>query len=136
MIIGVNHITLSIKDVEVSFDFYTQVLGFSPVARWPKGAYLLAGDLWIALVLDQRVRVGALPEYTHIAFTVSQADFAALSERIVDAGAPIWKQNQTEGDSLYFLDPNGHKLEIHASNLEARLRAAKASPWEGLEFFV
>lgn len=136
MITGVNHITLSIKDVDISFAFYTEVLGFRPVARWPKGAYLLAGDLWIALVLDQHVRAAALPEYTHIAFAVAQADFGALSARIVDASAPIWQPNQTEGDSLYFLDPNGHKLEIHASNLEARLRTAKASPWEGLEFFV
>ena len=136
MITGVNHITLSVKNVDASFAFYTQVLGFHPVARWPKGAYLLAGDLWIALVLDTHVHRAALPEYTHIAFTVAQTDFAALSERIVDAGAPIWQQNQTEGDSLYFLDPNGHKLEIHASNLAARLRTAKAAPWEGLEFFV
>jgi catechol 2,3-dioxygenase-like lactoylglutathione lyase family enzyme len=136
MITGINHITLSIKNVEESFAFYTQVLGFRPVARWPKGAYLLAGDLWVALVLDQHVRACALPEYTHIALTVAQADFAALSERIVDAGAPIWQANQTEGDSLYFMDPNGHKLEIHASDLEARLKTAKASPWEGLEFFV
>jgi catechol 2,3-dioxygenase-like lactoylglutathione lyase family enzyme len=136
MITGVNHITLSVKDVEASLAFYSQTLGFRTLARWPKGAYLLAGDLWIALVLDQRLRAAALPEYTHIAFTVAQADFAALSRRIVDAGAPIWQPNQTEGDSLYFLDPNGHKLEIHASNLEARLRSAKTSPWEGLEFFV
>jgi catechol 2,3-dioxygenase-like lactoylglutathione lyase family enzyme len=136
MITGINHITLSIKDVEQSFAFYTQVLGFRPVARWPQGAYLLAGDLWVALVLDERVRAAGLPEYTHIAFTVAPEDFAALSERIGAAGAPIWQQNRTEGDSLYFLDPNGHKLEIHASDLETRLRTAKESPWAGLEFFV
>jgi catechol 2,3-dioxygenase-like lactoylglutathione lyase family enzyme len=135
MITGINHITLSIKDVEESFAFYTQVLGFRPVARWPKGAYLLAGALWVALVLDERLRATALPEYTHIAFSVAQADFAALSQRIVDAGATIWQPNRTEGDSLYFLDPNGHKLEIHASDLETRLRTARESPWAGLEFF-
>lgn len=136
MITGVNHITLSIKDVAESFAFYSDVLGFRPVARWPKGAYLLAGDLWVALVLDARLRAAVLPEYTHIAFGVAQTDFAALSERIAGSGAPIWQPNQTEGDSLYFLDPNGHKLEIHASDLETRLKAAKESPWDGLEFYV
>ena len=49
MITGINHITLSIRDVGESFAFYTEVLGFKPVARWPKGAYLLAGELWEAL---------------------------------------------------------------------------------------
>ena len=39
------------------------------------------------------------------------------------------------GASLYFLDPNGHKLEIHASDLEARLLSARERPWEGLELF-
>ena len=38
--------------------------------------------------------------------------------------------------SLYFLDPNGHKLEIHVSDLAARLRAARQDPWEGLELFT
>ena len=135
MIAGVNHITLSIREVEESFAFYTQVLDFRPLARWPQGAYLLAGDIWIALVVDDRVRAAALPEYSHIAFTVAREDFAAMSQRILAAGAPIWQQNWTEGDSLYFLDPNGHKLEIHASDLATRLRMARASPWEGLEFF-
>jgi hypothetical protein len=40
-----------------------------------------------------------------------------------------------EGKSLYFLDPNNHKLEIHASNLDNRLKHDKENPWDGLEFF-
>ncbi len=136
MIGGINHITLSIKDVETSFHFYTTILGFKPVARWPKGAYLLAGDVWIALVLDEQTRAGPLPEYTHVAFGVSEADFEQSSARIVAAGTQIWQDNWSEGDSLYFLDPDGHKLEIHATDLEARIASAKAAPWEGLEFFV
>lgn len=134
MITGINHITLSIGDIERSFAFYTNVLGFRPVAKWPKGAYLLAGDIWVALVADQHVRQSTLPEYTHIAFSVSEQDFGPLSERIRASGVEIWQENWTEGDSLYFVDPNGHKLEIHASDLATRIRAAKAHPWEGLEF--
>ena len=132
MITGINHITLAITDVAASFDFYKQVLGFRAVARWPKGAYLLAGDVWIALVLEEHTRNGALPEYSHIAFTVAERDFVALCERIKASGAQIWQENWTEGDSLYFLDPNGHKLEVHASDLATRIRTAKAEPWEGL----
>jgi catechol 2,3-dioxygenase-like lactoylglutathione lyase family enzyme len=50
---GINHITLSVKNVDQSFEFYTHVLGFKPVAKWLKGAYLLAGDLWFCLFLDR-----------------------------------------------------------------------------------
>lgn len=42
------------------------------------------------------------------------------------------QDNWTEGDSLYFLDPDGHRLEIHATTLADRLRHARADPWEGL----
>jgi glutathione S-transferase fosA5 len=136
MIRGLNHLTISVKDPAVSFAFYTEILGLKPVARWPRGSYLLAGDIWVALVEDNGVRGGALPEYTHYAFDVSPDDFAALSAVIRTAGAGIWQENWTEGDSLYFLDPDGHKLEIHCSDLAARLAAAKENPWEGLEFFI
>jgi catechol 2,3-dioxygenase-like lactoylglutathione lyase family enzyme len=135
MITGINHVTLSVKSVDESFAFYTRTLGLTPVARWPKGAYLLAGDLWLALVLDTEVRPGPLPEYTHLAFSVPQQDFKTLSDRVRASGATIWQDNWTEGDSLYFLDPNGHKLEIHTSNLARRLQAARQDPWEGLELF-
>lgn len=97
MITGINHLTLSVREVEESFAFYTQVLGFRPLAKWPRGAYLLAGDVWLALVLDDLVRSSALPEYTHIAFAVSPHDFAALSERIMAAGMQLWQENWTEG---------------------------------------
>ena len=133
MITGVNHLTLAVKNVEHSLDFYTRVLGFRPVARWPMGAYLLAGGFWVCLVYDEVARETALPEYTHIAFTVAPDDFEPISERIRSSGASIWQQNRTEGASLYFLDPNGHKLEIHASDLNARLTSAREHPWEGLE---
>lgn len=135
MIRGINHITLAIRDIESSFEFYTTIVGLTPVAKWPKGAYLLAGETWIALVADPLVRSQALPEYTHIAFHVAPEQFGALAARIRQSGAAIWQENWTEGDSLYFTDPNGHKLEIHSSDLTTRLQTARAQPWEGLEFF-
>jgi catechol 2,3-dioxygenase-like lactoylglutathione lyase family enzyme len=49
MIQGINHITLAVRDTEELFAFYHTVLGLQPVAKWPKGAYFLAGDFWIGL---------------------------------------------------------------------------------------
>lgn len=90
MITGVNHITLSVIDLDKSFKFYTEVLSCKSVAKCKRGAYLLAGNLWLCLSLDEQTRKKALPEYTHIAFNVSEKDdFEKCSRRIIESGAEI-----------------------------------------------
>ncbi|RCV88357.1 fosfomycin resistance glutathione transferase [Billgrantia montanilacus] len=136
MVTGINHLTLAVRDLERSFAFYTRVVGLEPIVKWAQGAYLLAGDDWICLSLDDETRSGPLPEYTHVAFSVDAEAFAVCSEAIREQGTTIWKENCSEGDSLYFLDPDGHKLEIHSGNLESRLAELRKSLYEGLEWYV
>lgn len=133
---GINHITLAIRNLEISLAFYTDVLRCQLVARWPRGAYLCAGNVWLALIVDANCRETALAEYTHFAFDVLPTDFEAAAQRIRDAGATLWQANSSEGDSLYFLDPDGHKLEIHSTHLYDRLLSAKLNPWEGFELLI
>ncbi|MBO6938623.1 MAG: VOC family protein [Deltaproteobacteria bacterium] len=135
MIRGINHVTLSVSDIDRSFAFYRDVVGLRPIARWARGAYFLAGDQWIALSLDAATRMGALAEYSHLAFDVSPADFDSAAAAVRDSDATVFKENRSEGASLYFLDPDGHKLELHASTLEARLAAMQAEQWDDLELF-
>ena len=129
MISGLNHLTLSVRDLDRSFRFYTDTLGLRPLARWPRGAYLLAGDLWFCLTLDEHTR-SSPPEYSHIAFSVAGPLFDAAAARIRGSGAEIWQDNRSEGASLYFLDPDGHKLEIHTGDWRTRLAAMKEAPWD------
>jgi catechol 2,3-dioxygenase-like lactoylglutathione lyase family enzyme len=134
MITGINHLTLAVRDLDESLTFYREVLGFRSVARWPNGAYLLAGDLWIALLLDPKTRKNSLPEPTHVAFSVSRENFDPIVERIRASDARIWKENESEGPSLYFEDPNGHKLEVHVGDLESRIRSVSTRPNSGWTF--
>jgi catechol 2,3-dioxygenase-like lactoylglutathione lyase family enzyme len=124
-----------VSDLERSLDFYTGVLGLSPVARWAGGAYLLAGEEWITLIVDPAVRRASRPDYTHAAFTVTPEDFKEASRRVVEAGTRLWQEDESEGASLYFLDPDGHRLELHASDLASRLHADRAKPPPGMEFY-
>ena len=75
------------------------------------------------------------PTYDHIAFTVSASDYQALCARLIDAGAQQWQENHSEGDSFYFVDPDGHKLEIHVADLESRLAALRRTPPRELVLF-
>ena len=136
MVTGINHVTFSVEDLQTSFEFYVQVLGCRPVARWAGGAYLRAGEFWITLILDEPARKVTPGGYTHIALCVPEDYFDALAERISRSGARIWQENQTEGTSLYFTDPDGHKLELSTSNLVARIEVDRENPPEGMRFYV
>ena len=64
MIKGINHITLAVKNIDKSFEYYKDILGLKPVAKWKNGAYLAAGDTWIALNQDSKVSEAKRPDYS------------------------------------------------------------------------
>lgn len=135
MIRGLNHLTLAVADLERSFAFYAGLLGLRPRARWGAGAYLSAGELWLCLSVDPNARAGALPEYTHVAFSIEAGDLPTMTQRLKEAGIKIWRENKSEGDSLYVLDPDGHKLELHVGDLASRLQACRQKPYAGMRFY-
>ena len=87
MISGVNHITVSVNDMDESFRFYVDVLGFKPIQKNPRSAYLSAGDLWF--VIERSPDRGAIPaqDLSHIALSVDQATFDAIRPKLVALGS-------------------------------------------------
>jgi len=136
MITDLNHITLAVTDLERSFLFYRDVLNLKPIVKWDKGSYFLVGEFWLCLNFDHN-RVPSQC-YTHYAFTVSQQEFELMSSQITSSGVEIFRENQSPGDSLYFLDPDGHKLEIHVGDWRSRVKAKKHNPgnWQDITWFV
>jgi catechol 2,3-dioxygenase-like lactoylglutathione lyase family enzyme len=135
MLSGLNHLTLTVQDLERSLDFYSSLLGFRVHARWHSGAYLSLGELWLCLSQDPNRSSTPAPDYTHYAFSISQDKFSIFSGRLLDHGVVEWKKNRSEGESVYFLDPDGHKLEVHVGDLDSRLAQCRSSPYEGMRFF-
>lgn len=131
---GLNHVTLAVADLDRSISFYRDVLGFDLRAHWNEGAYLEAGVLWLCLSFDTRAETARRNDYTHLAFDVSEGDFATLSAK-VGAAAPVWKQNRSEGASLYVLDPDGHQIELHVGSLASRLEHYRNHPVPGRMVF-
>ncbi|KAF0807669.1 glutathione transferase [Alcanivorax xiamenensis] len=131
---GINHITLSVSDLDRSLRFYTDIVGMTAAVRWDGGAYLRSGGDWVCLSLDNRTRQGPLPEYSHVAFSLTESAFWEKADLLRRHGVSLWKDNRSEGDSLYFLDPDGHKLEFHRGDLASRLRALREKPYSGLQW--
>lgn len=53
-------------------------------------------------------------------------------------GNPRINRAAAASESLYFLDPNGHKLEIHVGTWQSRIEVKKENigSWKDVEWFV
>lgn len=134
MINGINHVTFAVSNVEASVKFYVDVLGLELAVMWEKGAYMRAGQMWIALNWDKDAGTAPQTDYTHIAFNVPKEYFDEMRNRLEGAGVKPFKENVSEGSSYYFTDPDGHKLEIHSSTLDERLAWLRANGGTGYRF--
>ena len=60
---------------------------------------------------------------------------AELCQQNLVSECVLWKEDKSEGKSTYFLDPDGHKLEIHIGSLETRLAHYLKNPSKGVTVF-
>ena len=135
MLSGFNHLTLAVTDLNRSVSFYHDLLQLQLDATWDNGAYLSLPGLWLCLSLDPLRPTAPAAEYTHYAFTADASSFTAMVERLRAAKVQEWRDNRSEGASFYFLDPDGHKLEVHVGDLASRLQACRAKPYAGMKFY-
>ena len=131
MLTGLNHITFSVSDLATSLQFYQQLLGFQLEVQWARGAYLSLPGFWLCLSVGE---AKPAQDYSHLAFSIDEANFADFAAKLCAARVVEWQQNSSEGASLYFLDPDGHQLEIHCGSLQSRLASLRQQPYAGLQW--
>ena len=68
-----------------------------------------------------------------VQFKVPAALFERFEARLADKFVPIWKENRSEGESVYFLDPDEHKLEAHVGTLVTRLASTRLQSERALD---
>jgi catechol 2,3-dioxygenase-like lactoylglutathione lyase family enzyme len=127
MLTSLNHITLATKNIEESLSFYVNILGFKAHVKWDRGAHLTLGELWLCLSFDEPT---SKRDYTHIAFSIEESDFDSIKSLVKEKNIKQWKQNSSEGDSLYILDPSENQLELHIGSLQSRLEYIKSKPYK------
>lgn len=126
MIQSINHITYSVSDIKKSTAFYKDVLMANIVMEKEKIVYFTIGDVWFALNEESHIpRNDIHDSYTHLAFTIPESEFDDWSKRLKEHHVTILQsraRSDKEGKSIYFTDPDGHKLELHTGTLEDRLK--------------
>ncbi|MEW6262637.1 MAG: FosX/FosE/FosI family fosfomycin resistance hydrolase [Thermodesulfobacteriota bacterium] len=126
---GISHITLIVRDLERTGNFFISVLGAKEVYASAerifsvsKERFFLVGETWIAIMegdsLSERT-------YNHIAFKIPESRFEDFRQRLEKAQVEFREGRPRvpgEGRSLYFYDYDNHLFELHTGTLEERLR--------------
>jgi catechol 2,3-dioxygenase-like lactoylglutathione lyase family enzyme len=114
----IDHVAIAVTDVERSADWYCDVLGMD--RRHPEWgsmpAMVCAGDTCIALftVAGEPSPVPGRDAISmrHLAFRVDRAGFERAQEELRDRGIELEFMDHETAHSVYFQDPDGHRLEI------------------------
>ena len=125
---GIDHVAINVRDLQRSLDFYTQILGLSVTQREyskPGIEYFLdCGSSLVGLIqgkpdeAEHLLKDGGIGG-NHVSFRVKKNDFDAVVETLKNQNINIlFSKKREKSWSVYFLDPDGNKLEITAWPME------------------
>ena len=122
---GIDHVAMSVPDVERSAQWYIDVLGFERRYQemWDgTPVFIGKGTTSIALFPVTSKDGSASSAHSgvrmlHLALRANRKSFLAAQEELKQRGIQFEFQDHEISHSIYFSDPDGHKLEITTYDL-------------------
>ncbi|MFC6401194.1 FosB/FosD family fosfomycin resistance bacillithiol transferase [Mammaliicoccus sciuri] len=129
MIKSINHICYSVSNLDDSIYFYKDILCGELLLRGKTTAYFDIGGLWVALNEEKNIPRNEIQySYTHTAFAIEESEYNSWCRWLKQNNVNIIEgrtRDVRDKQSIYFTDPDGHKLELHTGTLENRVNYYK-----------
>jgi catechol 2,3-dioxygenase-like lactoylglutathione lyase family enzyme len=134
------HVTLTVADLERSRRFYIDVLGLEPGPEWAGELVMLrCGATYIALgtwAQGQQRGPDSPIGVDHLAFRVDAETYVRARTARPAAGVPVeYESDHGINQSMYFRDPDGNLLELACYELKGAGENMPLYPerWRGCE---
>jgi catechol 2,3-dioxygenase-like lactoylglutathione lyase family enzyme len=111
---GLDHVAISVADLDRSEGFYRDVLGLERVhEEWDPPRVLAAHGSGMALFpADREDGEGFGAHIRHVAFRVDRDNFEAAQSALSARGIDFRFSDHGLAHSIYFEDPDGYRLEL------------------------
>lgn len=87
---GVNHFLFSVSDLESSIEFYQNVFDAKLLVKGRNTAYFDLNGMWLALNVEKDIPRNEISQsYTHIAFSIEEADFMNMYKKLMKLNVNI-----------------------------------------------
>lgn len=119
------HFVLRTRDLEASIAWYGELVGMRVAFRNDLMAFLSYDDEHHRLALLQTSQEQVAPPgaagLDHVAYTFRDLGELLGTYRRLAAGGvlPVWSVNHGPTTSLYYQDPDGHRVELQVDNFES-----------------